>query len=151
SRFAQYTTALDAVQVQFFKIMSMIDGESTDPEEWGFTYVVSLDENGFPILDDNGDPIVSLSEEDQQIFGLWNWQMQSSEFSLAATADNTDNFQYYIGAGTIHTILTDAFATDETPHPFYDENSAEGVWFTDWIDQLVNRKKFKEDNLEYSN
>ncbi len=135
SRFAQYTTAFDVVQVQFLKIMSMIDGGSTAPEEWGFSY------------DDDG----QLSIDDQELFGFWNGQMQYSEFSLAAIADNTDNFQYYIGAGTVHMILTDAFAINENHHPFYDENSAEGVWFTDWIDQLVNSKKFKEVNLEYSN
>ncbi len=135
SLFAQYTSAYDAVQVQFLKIMTMIDGGSTDPEYWGFTY----DENG------------TLSTEDQKLFGFWNWQM---ELSLDVIAENTDNYQYYIGRmgyGTIHTILTDAFATENFPQPFYNEDTAEGVLFTDWIDSFVNDKKFNEENLKYSN
>lgn len=132
SRFAQYTTALDAVQVQFLKIMTMIDDDFTDPDDWRFIY----NEDG------------TLSTEDKELFGSWNWQM---ELSLDDIADDTDNYQYYIGAGYVHTILTDAFAINEFHHPFYQEQSAEGVLFTDWIDSLVNDKKFNEENLKYSN
>lgn len=123
SRFSQYTTALDFVQVQFLKIMTMIDNGFTDPNDWGLTYA-------------------------DELFGVWNIQ---AEISLDDIADNTDNYQFYIGAGAVHTILTDAFAIESIPHPFYDENSAEGVWFADWVDWLVDTKKFNEENLKYSN
>lgn len=122
SRFAQYTTALDVVQVQFLKIMTQLDAKEYNPEDWAFE---------FP--------------EDNILFGSWNFQMESS---LQSIADMTDNYQFYIGEGTVHTILTDDFATDPDHHPFYDEHSAEGVFFTDWLDSFVNDKKFNEENLK---
>lgn len=123
SRFAQYTTAFDFVQVQFLKIMTLIDGGSTNPSEWGLT--------------GKTDPF----------FDSWNWQM---ELSLDDIADTKINHQFYIGEGTVHTILTDSFATESIPHPFYDEHSAEGIWFSDWIKRLVQGKKLKARNLKYS-
>jgi len=53
-----------------------------------------------------------------------------------------------MGEGSIHTVLTDAFATAFVPHPFYDEHSAEGVWFSDWIDRFVNSKQFIKESLK---
>lgn len=121
SRFAQYTTAFDVVQVQFLKIMEFTDNGSTDPVEWG------------------------LSANDQLLFGEWNYRMETS---LDTLSNSTKNYQYYIGAGTVHTVLTDAFAPDANTHPFYDENSAQGVVFTDWISRLVNAKSFHDQSVK---
>ena len=64
-------------------------------------------------------------------------------------SSTTDNYQYYIGAGSVHTILTDAFATPEIPHPFYDEVSAQGVKFSDWLARFANAKKFQDKSVAY--
>jgi len=122
SRFAQYTTQFDFVQIQFLKIMTKIDSGFIDPPDW----------------------IITGSEEDNMLFGLWNWRMEGS---LDDITHNTNNYQYYNGQGNVHTILTDAFAPAPTIHPFFDEHSAEDVWFTDWIDRFVNSKEFKQESL----
>lgn len=125
NRFAQYTTAYDSVQIAFFKIMDKLDNGITDPLEWGLT-----------------------GADFAEYFVPWNSGMESS---LEYIASMTANYQYYIGDGSVHSILTDAFATGPDHHPFYDENSAEGVLFTDWIDRFVNDQNFNEENLKHSN
>jgi hypothetical protein len=123
SRFAQYTTKLDAVQVQFLKIMEQLDMGNDDPSTWG------------------------LSEHDFTYFYEWNIRMENS---LTYLSENTDNYQYYIGEGSIHTILTDAFGTPDTPHPFYAESSAQGVEFTKWLAKYrKTKKKFKEFSVKF--
>ncbi|MDX2367039.1 MAG: pectin acetylesterase-family hydrolase [Colwellia sp.] len=123
SRFAQYTTKFDAVQVQFLKIMDQLDTLNDDPSTWGLTDV------------------------DYGYFYDWNMSMEAS---LTYLSENTDNYQYYIGAGNIHTVLTDAFATPETPHPFYAESSAQGVLFTRWLKKFSKaKKKFEEFSVKF--
>lgn len=127
SRFAQYTTKFDAVQVQFLKIMDQLDK---------FEELDQLDP-----LNTHDDPSTwGLTELDFLYFIEWNSRMEAS---LTYLSENTDNYQYYIGAGSIHTILTDAFATQNIPHPFYAESSAEGVRFTHWL------KKFSQENKAF--
>ncbi|GAB3029014.1 pectin acetylesterase-family hydrolase [Bowmanella dokdonensis] len=121
-RFAQYSTARDAVQVQFLKIMHQLDRGNMDPFSWG------------------------LQPTDFLYFWEWNLRMELSLTYLSAT---THNYQYYIGAGTVHTVLTDTYATEELPHPFYQQDSAQGVAFTDWLDRFVNARRFQEMSLSY--
>jgi len=68
-----------------------------------------------------------------QTFCEWNVRMSNS---LALTA-SASNYRYYIGKGEVHTVLTDAFAQDI----YYTESSADGVQFTDWIDNLNDDDK----------
>lgn len=124
SRFAQYTTANDLVQVQFLKIMDQLDKENYNPDTW----LLQLPQDG-------------------AYFAEWNFRMESS---VDAIAETTDNYQYYIGAGTVHTILTDAFATELIPHPFYDEKSADNLRFTKWIKRFVTSKHFPDQKVKYS-
>lgn len=123
NRFAQYTTAYDAVQVQFLKIMDQLEQGNTNPYTWG------------------------LTEADFLYFYEWNYRMESS---LDYLANTTDNYQYYIGAGNVHTVLTDAFATESAPHPFYDESSANGVQFTKWLKRFAKSDVFYQENVKYS-
>ena len=44
------------------------------------------------------------------------------------------NYRLYIGAGTDHTILADS--------SFYSENSAQGVPFTHWVDDMINKRTY---------
>jgi hypothetical protein len=88
-----------------------------------------------------------LTEADFLYFYEWNARMLGSVDYLSATSSN---YQYYIGSGNIHTVLTDAFATDEIPHPFYQEQSAEGVKFTHWLDRFVSSRKFRQQSVKYS-
>ena len=124
SRFAQYSTSHDLVQVQFFKIMDQIDQGNFDPETW----ILELPQDG-------------------AYFAEWNFRMESTVDFIAA---NTDNYQYYIGAGTVHTILTDAFATELMPHPFYDERSAANLRFTKWLKKFVKSAEFPNQSVKYS-
>ena len=70
--------------------------------------------------------------------------------SLDYLSNTTKNYQYYIGEGSIHSILTDAFATDINPHPFYEEQSADNVPFKKWIKRFVNSRKFHDRSVKYS-
>jgi hypothetical protein len=122
SRFAQYTTQFDWVQVQFLKMMDQNDRGNSNPFTWGIT------------------------EYDYMYFAEWNARMEAS---LTLLSETTNNYQYYIGSGNIHTILTDAFATPEVPHPFYQEHSAENVKFTRWLDRFTKSGKFKARSVKY--
>jgi hypothetical protein len=122
NRFAQYNTAYDFVQVLFLKVMDQLDQGNKNPYSW------------------------ALNDNDFLYFGQWNARMTASYNYLS---DTTDNYQYYIGAGNVHTVLTDAFATPDIPHPFYDEQSAQGVKFSDWLDRFVNAKKFHDQSVQY--
>lgn len=42
------------------------------------------------------------------------------------------NYRYYIAAGTEHVILPE--------DSFYEENSAQGLYFRDWVDDMVNQR-----------
>jgi len=124
SRFAQYSTANDLVQVQFLKIMDQLDRGNDEPNTW----LLSLPDDGV-------------------YFAEWNFRMESSVDFIAA---NTNNYQYYIGEGTVHTILTDAFATELIPQPFYDEKSAGNLRFTRWLKRFVKSKRFPNQSVKYS-
>lgn len=123
SRFAQYTTQFDLVQVQFLKIMDQTDQGNSNPFTWG------------------------LTASDYMYVAEWNARMEAAATFLSET---TDNYQYYIGGGDIHTILTDAFATADVPHPFYQEQSAANVKFTRWLERFVKPGKFKAHSVKYS-
>ena len=123
SRFAQYTTQFDWVQVQFLKMMDQNDLGNSNPFSWG------------------------LNESDYLYFAEWNARMEAT---LAFLSETTTNYQYYIGSGNIHTILTDDFATPEVPHPFYQEQSAANVKFTKWLERFVKSGKFKAHSVRYS-
>lgn len=122
-RFAQYTTEKDLVQVQFLKIMDQIDKGNTDPLSWGL----------------GTDPI--------DVFYILEWKLRA-ESSFSLISSTTSNYQYYIGLGTMHTVLTNAFATPEIPQPFYMESSAGGVLFTQWLENLVYANNFVEQSLK---
>ncbi|MAD14508.1 MAG: hypothetical protein CL579_00260 [Alteromonadaceae bacterium] len=122
NRFAQYTTEFDGVQVLFNKVMDQIDQGNNNPFTW------------------------ALQPSDYLYFAEWNARMTASFEQLA---DTTRNYQYYIGQGSIHTIMTDDFATDEVPHPFYDERSARGIRFTTWLNYFVNSRWFYPISLAY--
>lgn len=122
-RFGRYTTAWDFVQVQFLKIMSELDAGNTDVLSW------------------------KLNENDGAYFAEWNARMEASEDLTAATLDN---YQYYIGGGNRHTIMTNKFATEEEPNPFYDEKE-DGVKFKRWTRKMLKRYDFEPQNIKYSN
>ncbi len=68
-------------------------------------------------------PIILISPFHQL---LWHSQMRNI---LHATAEGTDNFNYYIAAGEYHTILLSA--------EFYKENSAEGKPVIEWLQEMI--------------
>ena len=119
-KFAQYTTAGDSTQSWFYYL------QRTDPY------------TGYPIIKEpyvwNPDPAV-IGDELYAVymqlqlasFGLWHNQMLAYAYG---TADAAPNYRYYIGEGTVHTILR----SDK----FYTENSAEGVSFAGWVWIMVN-------------
>lgn len=64
-------------------------------------------------------------------------QPTAVEWSLKARANMwlsalAPNYRFYIAAGTGHTLLAD--------EGFYTENSAEDLPFTDWVDDMINKR-----------
>ncbi len=127
-RFAQYSTGLDAVQIQFFKIADQIDRGNLNPSTW------------------------QLSESEFLYFLTWHFRMVSSISTISAF---TWNYQYYLGEGTCHTILTDFCEQTELPvsrpSPFFNEQSAEGVVFREWLYEFATKRYFRENSVSYTN
>lgn len=127
-RFAQYSTGLDAVQIQFFKIADQIDRGNLDPASW------------------------KLSESEFLYFLTWHFRMATSINTISAF---TWNYQYYLGEGTCHTVLTDFCEQTElpvsSPSPFFNEKSAEGVAFKDWLYDFATKRYFRENSVSYTN
>lgn len=120
ARFAQYSTAYDAVQVLFYKISLLLANEFTlyptnpyDPSTW------------------------ALNDNDGPLFEEWSAKMIASYSYLD---DLLPNYEFYIGAGIEHSVLTDTYVLTENYHPFYDEVTG-GMPFTEWLDKFVNAKK----------
>lgn len=58
------------------------------------------------------------------------WSIKARTYMyLSALAPN---YRFYIGAGSAHTILPD--------NSFYQENSAQGLYFRDWVEDMVSRR-----------
>ncbi|GGF77426.1 pectin acetylesterase-family hydrolase [Alteromonas lipolytica] len=118
SRFAQYSTEYDAVQVLFLKISSMIDDGNLNPGDW------------------------ALSPADYMLFGEWSARMRGSHEALDETLPN---YQYFIGAGSVHTVLTDIFA-EPGSSPFYEE-SVGRVRFKRWLTRFAEAYRFKKQSV----
>ncbi|MBO7922702.1 hypothetical protein J5X92_10770 [Alteromonas sp. K632G] len=126
NRFAQYSTGTDTVQIQFLKISDQIAKGNSNPYSW------------------------ELSESDLKYIFRWQVQMNASVHFLSAF---TWNYQFYIGDGTCHTVLTDfcekfGFPTT-SPSPFYNEQSAEGIAFKDWLYDFATQRRFREKSVAY--
>lgn len=104
SKFTYVTTAWDGVQILFLNTMKKTDRGISDPNQWF-----------------NVTPVTAVE---------WNLRMLAT---LNANALLNGNAKYYIGAGTNHVELLDAF----TANIFYTEKSAGGVYLKDWVNRLV--------------
>ncbi len=58
------------------------------------------------------------------------WTVRARAYMLL-TALQTWNYRFYLAQGTDHTIIAD--------DKFYTENTAQGVQFVDWVDDMINR------------
>jgi len=113
TRFGQFQNAYDSIQIVVYNIMKY----TPDPELWR----------------DIGALMPSLVE----------W---SAGARLAANLSaRASNYRFYTAAGTEHGILVNippeanaGFCSDD----FYTENSAGGLRFRDWVDDMVNRGGF---------
>jgi hypothetical protein len=126
NRFAQYTTGTDIIQMQFLKITDQIDNGNLNPSTWG------------------------LGETDYNYIIPWQIIMNSSVHLLSAF---TWNYQFYVGEGTCHTIMTDfceqnAFPVS-SPSPFYNEQSAKNIVFRDWLYDFATQRRFREKSVAY--
>lgn len=119
ARFAQYSTQLDAVQVLFYKVTSEIDAGNLDPFSW------------------------ALSEADYLMFMEWSAAMASSYTFLN---ENVPNYQYFIGAGDAHTVLTNTYVMEPGVNPFYDEKAGH-VRFNRWLQHFTNSWQFRKNSL----
>jgi len=125
-RFAQYSTGTDIVQIQFLKISDQISKGNLDPTTW------------------------AVSEDDLTYILAWQLQANISLHSISAF---TWNYQFYLGEGTCHMVLND-FCEDyavpiTSPAPFYNENSAQGVSFNEWLHVFATSRRFKEKSVAY--
>lgn len=114
SRFAQYTTAWDSVQVYFLNVMQQTDGGSIDPREW------SISET-WPWLE-------------------WHARMLATLDMVSLNK----NAYFYIGSGIYHTSLTDLFKPIPPTGYFYLEHSADNTFLVDWVRQLITDDKKTE-------
>ena len=126
NRFAQYSTGTDIVQVQFLKISDQVAKGNLDPTTWG------------------------VNESD--LAYILGWQIQAHA-SLHALSAFTWNYQFYLGEGTCHMVLNDfcednAFPTS-SPSPFYNENSAKGVSFNEWLYTFATSRRFRDRSVAY--
>lgn len=120
SRFAQYSTAYDGVQVLFYKVSSEIDAGNRNPLTW------ALNETDFPLFVD------------------WNEQMSSSYNYLDQILPN---YQYFIGEGDAHTVLTNTYVVDPSDNPFYQERG-DGVTFARWLERFANSWLFIKHSID---
>lgn len=112
SRIAEYSTAWDMVQTLFLNIMQ----NSVEPPSPGLPWP---------------------DTPSTTIFLGWHEQITSGLQGITAP-----NYRHYLGAGTVHTVLTNLFSTNA----FYTENSANGLYFRDWMKHFVfdkNQKHWK--------
>ena len=64
------------------------------------------------------------------ISGL-EWTLRARIYMLLG-ALQTFNYRFYLAQGTDHTVVAD--------NKFYTENSARSVYFSDWVDDMINRR-----------
>jgi len=74
-----------------------------------------------------------------EVIGLWHFTMLGYAYE---TAGASPNYHYYIGSGTVHTILMSP--------KFYTEGSAGGTPFVDWVSAMIQTPN-KWQNLECVN
>jgi len=65
-----------------------------------------------------------------EVAGTWHYTMKNYSQYTAATSPN---YRYYIGAGTVHTIMMSP--------KFYTEDTAGGEPFVDWVRQMMKSPK----------
>tara|TARA_B100000073_G_scaffold177819_1_gene147222 strand:- start:927 stop:2210 length:1284 start_codon:yes stop_codon:yes gene_type:complete len=126
NRFAQYSTGTDIVQIQFSKISDQVSRGNLDPTTWGVT--------------------------ESDLGYILGWQLQANA-SLHALSAFTWNYQFYLGEGTCHMVLND-FCEDNafpvsSPSPFYNEQSARGISFNEWLHTFATSRRFRENSAAY--
>ena len=83
---------------------------------------------------------------------ILGWQLQANA-SLHALSAFTWNYQFYLGEGTCHMVLND-FCEDNafpvsSPSPFYNEQSARGISFNEWLHTFATSRRFRENSAAY--
>ena len=101
TRFGQYTTAFDSVQIAFYNIARHINS----PELWT-------------------DPF-------QLAIAAIDWTIRARTYMLLSSLQAW-NYRFYLAQGIDHTIVGD--------NKYYTERSAGGVYFSDWVDDMINRR-----------
>ena len=101
TRFGQYTTAFDTVQIGFYNIARHVD----NPELWTDPFQLA-------------------------IAGI-DWTLRARNYMLLS-ALQAWNYRFYLAGGLDHTIVGD--------NKYYTERSARGVYFSDWVDDMINRR-----------
>lgn len=66
----------------------------------------------------------------QIVFSGLEWTFRARAY-MVLTALQTWNYRFYLAKGTDHTIIAD--------NKFYTEDTARGVYFSDWVDDMSNR------------
>jgi hypothetical protein len=100
TRFGQYTTAFDAVQILYYNVARNLNS----PELWF-------------------DPL-------QIVLSGADFTFRARTYMLL-TALQTFNYRAYLAKGSDHTVIAD--------NKFYTEDSAQGVYLSDWLDDMINR------------
>jgi len=61
-----------------------------------------------------------------EVIGTWHYTMKDYAYYTAAAAPN---YRYYIGAGSVHSIMMSP--------KFYTEDTAGGELFVDWVNKMI--------------
>jgi pectinacetylesterase len=99
-------------------------------------------------VDDGSYNPFSPPTEQELNAAVLDWSFRA-RFAMRYTAYNVPNYRFYLGAGFGHVHLLDP-PTEVFPFPttnYFAENSARGVEYTDWLDDMLNnpRRFFRTD------
>jgi hypothetical protein len=87
-------------------------------------------------------PFVPPNELEVTLTSLFDWSPKA-RVSMLTTAFMVPNYRYYLGAGQGHIHLIDP-PPELFPFPttnYFAENSARGVFYTDWLDDMLNNPR----------
>ncbi len=123
-----FSSGADRIKVELFKSLAW-----NYPGALFGQYTTAFDEVqiAFFNLARNTDRPDLWEDPNEPALSAFEWSIRART-DMNLVAFQTWNYRYYIAAGTDHTII----GSDK----FYTENSAEGVFFRDWVDDMINRR-----------
>lgn len=88
------------------------------------------------------DPFVEPTQNELLLLDLLEWSPKA-RWAMVSTALQVPNYRYYLGAGQghIHLLLDEASSLFPTTN-YFEEDSAMGVLYTDWLHDMLYNNRF---------